>query len=195
LSSWQTGGDFLAGATGNYTDSLVVVYDENDNFITKKIITGHNTSKKFIEFQKGEEDIKPGTRLHLVIVHSEGVSVYNGKLSIVFKGSCEISLFGERPRDARGSERHALNIDAIVTAFIVNSRQEPLSVPLFITIENISTTGVLVKTIANRFELGTILQVEFSINDKTTILYGKVVREQRHDDITYSFGCQLVFRK
>jgi len=181
--------------TSNFADALVIINDANNKYITRKIITKHNVGKKSIEFRKGEEDIRPGARLNLLIVHSEGASVFSGRMDIVHRGLCEVALFGERPRGARSSERHPLNNDAAITAFIVNSKQESLPSPLGVTIENLSTTGVLIRTLAESLPPGVVLQIALSINGKNTVLYGKVVRGQRNDDSTYSFGCQLIFLK
>jgi len=147
----------------------------------------------YIEFPKGDDDFKAGARLNLLIIHPDGASEFQGKLNFVQQDTCEVALYKERQRDARGSERRTLNIDAAVTAFIVNARQVMLPTPTQVVIKNISTAGVLLETLTERLPAGVVLQIEFSIKGENSIIYGKVVREQRHEDLSYSFGCQLIF--
>jgi len=189
----------MASPSGNFVDSLVVIYDNENNYIAKTIITGHNKNEQYIEVVGGLESVKTGTRLHLLIVYQDGCSEFGGTLSGVHKGVggrldvFEISLFGERPRDARGAVRHTLNSSAIIREVVVNSKRYALREPVNITIINISTTGVLIMSPELRFVMGSMLRIEVDIHGKETILLGKVVREQRHDDGTHSYGCQLVF--
>jgi len=179
----------------SFTDSLVVIYDNDGYFITKTMVTGHNRHEMYIEVTDGLEYIKPGSRLRLLIIHSAGASEFGGALKQIRQGIYELSLFGERPRSARGTSRHALNSSAFVSEIIINSEKVALAEPASIIIENISTTGVLVRSPELQFILGVTLQIEFSINGRSTIVYGKTVREQLNADKTYSYGCRLVFLK
>jgi len=185
----------MSNQAGQFADSLVVIYDNDNNYITKTIITAHEKKENYIEIAEGLESLKTGARLNLLIVHSDGVSEFGGTLSAVRKGVFEISLFGERQRDARGAARHTLEAEAIIKDMIIKSKRYTLREPAKVTIENISATGVFLTSPEVRFVIGAVVQIEVEIHGKQTILHGKVVREQQRGDGTYSFGCQLIFLK
>jgi len=184
----------MAKFAGHFTDALVVIYDKNNNLITKTIVTGHDRGEMYIEVTEGLENVRPGTRLHLLIIHSNGASEFGGTLKSVRQGIYEIPIFGERRRGAaRGATRYALNAKASIRDITINSETVTLSDPIQVTIENISKTGLLFKSPELRFILNAAAQIEFDVNGRNTVLIGRVVREQRNEDSTYSFGCRLVF--
>jgi len=183
----------MARFAGHFTDALVVVYDNEDNFITKTIVTGHDRGEMYIEIAEGLETVKPGTRLHLLIVHPDGVSEFGGTLKCVRQGIYEIPIFGERRRDARGSTRYTINTRALVRDINIGQETVTLRDPISVTVENISKTGVLFKSPELRFIIDAEALIEFEVNSKKTILNAKIVREQHNQDDTYSFGCKLVF--
>ena len=185
----------MASFSGHLTDSLVVIYDVNGVFLTKTIVTSHDKSAKLIEVAEGLDNVKIGARFHLLIVHPDGASEFGGTLRGSRKGVFEIAIFGEKQRGARGSTRHNLNTSAMIREITVNSKRETLETPVNVIIENISTTGVLINSKEMRFSAGSVLQIEFTIQGKNTLLIGKVVREQLKDDGSYCYGCQLLFLK
>ena len=183
----------MAKSSNQFTDALVVIHDSEDNFIAQTVVTGFDRSEMYIEITEGMGKIKPGTRLHLLIIHDDGASEFYGTLKCVRQGIYEIPIFGERKRDARGSERHPLNADATIREIIISSETIALRDPVRVTIENISKTGVLFKSVYLRFVVGVVPQIEFNIQGRDTVLRAEIVREQQNDDDTYSFGCQLKF--
>jgi len=185
----------MAKYSGHFTDALVVIYDNENNFITQTIISGHNRGEMYIEITEGMENIKPGTRLHLLIIHSDGASEFGGTLKSVRQGIYEIPIYGERKREARGSTRHKMNAGALIKEITVDDETITLRDPVDITIEDISKTGILFKSPNLRFIVSVVPQIKVNVNGKETILYAKVVREQKNPDETFSFGCQLVFLK
>ena len=185
----------MAKFAGQFTDAPIMIYDIHNNFIAKTIISRHNWGQMYIEVTEGLENTKPGTRLHLLIIHSGGVSEFDGTYKCVRQGIFEITIYGERKRDARGSKRLPLNISAQIKEITVNSEIVQLREPVQVTVENISKTGVLVNSPELRLIINVISQIELNIQGRDTILYAKVVREQTNGDGTYSFGCRLVFSK
>jgi hypothetical protein len=189
----RRGDSDMAKSTSHFTDSLIVVYDNENNLITKTIVTGYDRSEMYIEISEGMENVKPGTRLHLLIIHPDGVSEFSGMLKRVRQGICEIPIFGERKRDARGSARHPLRADAQIKEMFINAEKVTLRDPIQVVLENISKTGVLIKSPDIHFIINVILRIEFIIKEKETTLNARIVREQQNNDDTYSFGCQLIF--
>ena len=183
----------MANLASNFSDALVFIYDKSNKLITETTITGHNRNEMYIEVAKGLENVKPKTHLQLLIIHSSGASELSGALKSVRQGIYEISIFGERHREVRTSVRRALNASAVISDMIVDAESERLEAPIQVTIENLSTTGILLKTNATRFEMGAFLSIEFTLHGKNVVLFGEILREQIQDGDTFKYGCKLYF--
>ena len=183
----------MANHVSHFVDSLVFIYDSDNKFITKTTVTGYGKEEMYIEVAEGLENIKPGTRLQLLIIHSTGASEMNGTLKSVRQGIFEISIYGERQRDVRTSVRRKLNASAVISDMVSNSEGEAIGTPLPVIIENMSTTGMLISLRDVRLEAGALLQIEFNLGGKIGILYGEVVRVEPDRDGSYRYGCQLYF--
>ena len=183
----------MANLASHFTDALVFIYDANYNFIAKTIVIGHDRDEMYIEVKDGLDSVKPRTRLHLRIIHSAGASELKGIFKCARQGIYEISIYGEKQRDVRASTRLRLNASAVISDMITASEIDIPGSHLPVTIENISTTGILIRSNGKRFEMESLLQVEFNLRGKNVIVYGEVVREQAHDAETYKYGCQLKF--
>ena len=186
-------GENMANSVSRYTDASVVIYDKDDNLITQTNITGHDKNEMYVEVSEGLENIKPGTRLNLVIIHPEGAHKYSGMLRRARKGVYEISIFGERTRAARRATRYQLCANASITDIIVDSEPMTLSEPIQVTIEDISKTGILFKSPDLRFIIDVEVQMEVNIKGKDSILKAKIMREQEDANGVFSFGCELIF--
>ena len=178
----------------NFTDSLVIILDNRNKLITETIVTGHNRDEMYIEVTEGLESVTPGARLRLMIIHPDGVSEFNGTLKYTRQGIYEIPIFGEHRRGARATARYLLNADALIKEMVVNSETVSLRDPIQVTLENISKSGIFIKSPEIRFINDVVLWIEFNVKDKEMVLNAKVVREQKNNDNSYSYGCQLVFR-
>jgi len=183
----------MAKIAGNFKDSIVVIYDNNNNYVAQTIITEHDKREMLIEIPDSLDNIKSGTRLNVLIIHTGGVSEFGGVLRRTSRGACEISLFGERQREGRSATRHILNVPGQINNLIINNKPETLQSPLNVIVENLSSTGVLINSRDVRLETGFILQIELNIHGKEAIIFGNVVRERRNADETFSYGCHLIF--
>jgi hypothetical protein len=185
----------MANLGGNFTGSLIVVYDQDNNYITKTVIVGHDKKDMYIELAGGLEKVRIGARLNLLIVHENGASEFGGILKILRQGRYEVSLYGEKKRDAREASRRVMNTVAVIRHYFFHSVRETLQEPVQVTIENISTTGVLLTSMHARFLISAVLELEFNLHGKSVIIHGKTLREQENDDGTCSYGCKLIFLK
>ena len=187
---WMVGMAYLAR---KFDGAMVFVYDSDGCLITRTTVAKFDRNEMYIEITEGMGEIKPGSRLKLLIIHSEGASEMKGKLKSVRQGIYEISVYGESKRDARSSVRYPLNDSAVISDMATDSGRGKLSELVTITIEDLSSTGVLIRTQGARFEKGTLLQIEFHAHGKDGILYGEVVREQICGHGVYKYGCKLFF--
>ena len=183
----------MAYLAGNFAGAVVFIYDNKNNLVTKTTITDYNRDEMYIEVASGLEEVRLRSRLHLLILNSGGATELSGFLKSVRQGIYEISIFGERQREVRASVRRTLNASAIISDMVTDSPEGGLAEPLPVTIENMSTSGVLVETQEMRFEKGSMLQIEFKAGGRTAIIFAEVVREQKQGDGAYKYGCKLNF--
>ena len=176
-------------------DCPVIIYDNNRNFITETVVTGYGRDEMYLEVMEGLDNIIIGTRLRLLVIHANAVSEFSGKLTGRRQGICEISIHGQQKRDSRGSPRFKFNIPAIINNFVVDSEVVKLNSPIRVTIQNISSTGLMIESKELPLAEGTVLNVEFKLHGRDTIILCKVVREPSQGFSPDSFGCQIVFPK
>ena len=175
-------------------DSTAIIFDEFQNCISKTIIADFDRDDMSVFVQDTMAHVRHGAPLSLLIIHSGGVSEFNGIARGLYNGFREISIFKERSREARVSARHVVNMPAVVKGTIVNSVQKPFDIPLDVTVENISTTGALIKCKPGLLKVPSTLIVEMSIGGKLTSLTATVMREQLNDNKTSSYGCKFIKR-
>jgi hypothetical protein len=186
--------------TKHFTDGIVFIYSNDGDLIAKTTVTGHNRDEMYIEVMDGLKDVKPGTRLQLLIVHPSGASEFSATYRTVRQGIYEISIYDERERYVRASVRKQLNASAVISDMDTSGiDKKPLSEPLPVRIENMSTTGILIVSEDTQLDIGALLQIEINVQSprpgttgKTGILYGEIVREEIHGDL-YKYGCKLFF--
>lgn len=185
----------MANIEGKFKDCPVIVYDGNNNYITKTVIESHNNRALSIEVSDKLDEVELGARLNLLVLHSGGASEFSGVAKCMFNGLREITLSDEKKRQARVSVRHKLDAPAVITKITTGAEQKQLNDPIHVTIENISSSGMLVKTPLVNFAINAILELNTSINGKDIILMGRLVRKQVYGDNTIGVGCKLVFLK
>ena len=180
----------------NFKNCSIIIYDNNNNYITKTIITEHNKRENVIEISENLRNIdKEISRLNVLIIHGEGAVEFSGTLRESRYDTSTVALYNERQREVRASIRHTLNSPAVIKSLISESGQMSFSPPLNMIIENISATGVLMKSHIEHFALGSIFEIHANIHGKNVVLYGSVVRKQMNADNTVRYGCKLIFIK
>ena len=183
----------MANYTGHFVDSPVFIYDTGNNLIARTKITGYGKDEKYIEVADGLKNVKPGTRLQLIIIHSTGASELGGVLKSVRQGIFEISIYGEKEREVRNTARRVINASAVISDMVCGYETRTPSEPLPVVIVDMSTTGILINSGDSRLDMGTLLQVEFTVSKKTCILYGEIVRERADENGAHEYGCKLYF--
>jgi len=176
-------------------DCPIYIYDNDRNLIAETVVTGYGRDEMYLEVKEGLQNIAIGTRLRLLIIHAHSVSEFSGKLSSLRQGVYELSIHGQQIRDSRGSPRFKFNIPAVINSFVVDSEVVKLNTPIRVTIHDISSTGLMVVSKELPLVEGTVLNVEFKLHGRDTIILCKVVREPAKGFNPDGFGCQLVFPK
>lgn len=179
----------------NLKNCTALIFDNDNNYKVEATIIEHDKNEMSIAISEKLDNVKRGTRLNLLIIHSGDVIEFRGTLIGMRNGMSEITLFNERNRKARAAVRHKINASAVINNLIAETGQKPFDPPLKVMIENISATGALVKSPPGHFGINSILELSVNIHGKDVVLYGAVVREQENADNTVSYGCKLVFLK
>ena len=170
----------------------ILIYDKKRNLIAETIVTGYGKEEMYIEVSEGLENTLPGTLLRLLILHPDSVSEFSGKLTSIRQGIYEISIHGQRKREARNSPRFLVRLDATVRNFVVDSKAVRIRNPIKVKIMNISSTGISLQSKDLHLSKGVMLSVEFTLLGKSTMILCKVIREPSGDDEPHSFGCQII---
>jgi len=184
--------DNMAVTSKSFAGSLVFIYDKDNTLITKTSIASHNRVENYIEVARGLENVKLKSPLQLMIIHSGGTSEVSGTLKGFRQGLYEISIYNERKKDDRSKLRRTLNVDAIISEMFIDSVSKKPEEPIQIIIENLSTTGLLLRTATRRFDIGTFLQIEMKLFGKDVILFAEIVRQEVKED-QQKYGCKLCF--
>ena len=184
----------MANTAVNFENALVFIYDDNNVLIARTSVTKHNPDKKYIEVTEGlDNSIEPKTRLQILIVHPAGACECSGMIKGERHGVYRIQIYDERQRDVRVSVRRTVHANAVISDMINGSEAATFNDPVPVVIENMSTTGILIRSGKTHLEVGSLLQIELKVEKKTGILYGEVLREQKLSAGALGYGCQLHF--
>ncbi|MDR0469846.1 MAG: PilZ domain-containing protein [Peptococcaceae bacterium] len=176
-----------------FIDCPVIIYDDNDNYLDRSYITEHDKNSMYIEIYGKLDTVNEGSRIKLLIVHSGGASEFGGVARRVTNNRRLISLHNEHSRNARNSVRHTINSPASVTSLAHGSERKIYDDPPKVVVENISATGVLLKSYSKHYRVGSIMDIDLAIDGKTVRLTCKIIREMLNADDTFGFGCKFIF--
>ena len=176
-------------------DCPIIIFDRNRNFITETAVTGYGKDELYLEVSEGLENVALGTRLLLLVLHLDSVSEFGGRLRSVRQGIYEISIYGQRRRDVRSSPRYSFNIAALIKSLVVDRESVTLAFPINATIKNLSSTGLLLHSPDLELVEGILLNIEFVLRDRNTLIHCKVVRRPPEGSDPHSYGCQIIFPK
>ena len=183
----------MANTAEDFENALVFVYSKYGDLITKTSVSAYDPDEKYIDVAEGLDSIEPKTRLQLLVVHRNGANEFSGIFETGIPGGFRVLIYDEHQRDVRVSVRRTINATAVISDMVTESETGTFDEPLPVMIENMSTTGVLVKSGRTRMDIGALLQIELRVDERTGILYGEVLREQRLADGTFGYGCKLYF--
>ena len=182
----------MANGVKRYENCPVFLYTENGNNIGQTVITEHDRHNVSIVVPDTFSDITSGARLNVLIIYDGGASEYNGIARGISAGGREISLFNQRQRDSREATRHAVNLPALIEHQIIDLERRPLPAPLNVVIDNISTSGALIKSPVGLFARGTYLEILFQVSGSENLLFGEIVRLRQNVDNTWDYGYKFI---
>ena len=104
----------------------------------------------------------------------------------------EIPLYHVQVKENRSSHRYAVTAPAKVLDLSLSGRLIPLDEPLIVTILNVSTGGVLIRTADSNLVVGSSFRIALTINGRETIVRSKVVRELTGEKGERQLGCTFL---
>lgn len=181
--------------SGNYNGCRIFIQDEDGNNVASTTVIEHNKAYMTILVRGILNNVRSDVFVTVLIMSNNGIHEYRGKLRKMLTASSatEIALFqGQLKKESRISKRYVVNTKAVVKSLIINRNHVPLLNPLDISIENLSSSGVLIRTQPNCFNVNSIIELKLNIGNSPTTLYGKVVRLQAVDTHNTEYGCKLI---
>lgn len=128
----------------------------------------------------------------LLILHPKAIYEFKGTIRDGgARGYHSIALFQGKEKEDRTSKRYIVNIPAKVENLVIADRLLPLPVPKEVFVVDISTEGVLVRTMINTFNIGTIFQLKLMISGSMTEINTSVVRINKIDEKNAEYGCKF----
>lgn len=105
----------------------------------------------------------------------------------------EIALFKGKIRENRAAERYPIKTQGDVRSLVVSSSLIPLLHPLEIFIENLSSVGALIKGKPDCFSVDMVIEMNFTIGNNDTTMFGKVIRIKETSQDLVEYGCKFIF--
>lgn len=189
------------GANMNFSEDIkgckVFVHaEENENIVCDSKITEYDRSKITVQLEDSLNEFRENDKVFLLIVKKDAILEFRGTVRKVnSRGSREIALFKGRAKEDRESARYNVNVPAEVEAILIEGRVTTLTPPVDVTITNISTTGISMRTGANIFNVKTRFLIKLNLGESETAFRTCVKRRKAVEDNIYEYGCALEARE
>ncbi|MCL2056625.1 MAG: PilZ domain-containing protein [Oscillospiraceae bacterium] len=179
----------------NFLGCQAIVYNHIAQQIASGPISYHDRRGQIITVQGGIWDVSRGDRLSVLIVRPNVVDEFDGRAGRGEGELREIMLYNVRRREGRSADRYTINAPAIIKNVYIGSKQQPFMGLIRVVIRDMSKTGISVKAPARRFKTGMALQLSVKANDRESLIYVTVVREEPAEgDMSY-YGCKFMLHQ
>ena len=180
----------------NLRDCKVFINAEKGNqLVAKTVILDYDSERMAITVDGSNFQMKENEKVSLLVLHASSVYEY---LGIVRRkdvsGRQEITLFKGHEKEDRESIRYVVNVPGKVEGIFIGNMKAALNPPPEILIVNISTSGILMRTMASTFNVGTSFQFSMSINSNKTVLTAIITRVNHLGNNEFEYGCSLTGR-
>lgn len=132
----------------------------------------------------GEESLQ----VSLSILTSTGMVECLGIAHRPTSTSRDISLFKMLTKNSRSMERYDLCSRAAISQLIMDGQRISMPCPLEVTVENISSGGVMISTTEPILDVGSAFLLQLDIAGTLTYLHTSIVRLAQEGE-TRKFGC------
>jgi len=176
-----------------YTGSAVFLYDAKTNgLMARSTVIGHNKGDMSVEIDE-LLPFRSGTAVTVLILTSPVPRSYQGRL-IVRGSKTSVALHHGKEKEGRKSPRHPVNLPATIVQRVYSQRGDGNPDPIPVSIVNISTTGIRIRTPLETLSAGDIFQIRLMIGNKAQVMTAEAVFAQ--DNRTDSeYGCQFLAGK
>lgn len=168
-------------------DTLIKSWDKNRNIIRLDSIDINHSYLK---------DIEGDVRVTVLIMLDGKLMEYNGVLrGYRMTSGCEVALSQFREREYRNAIRYNIDVDGIVEGMTFYNQKILLKKPIWVRVENISKTGLLIHTFSRSFEVGDIFSLLLEIQGTQIRNNYEIVRKQEQGLWLEKYGCKRLARK
>ena len=172
----------------NYDGSPVIIYNSDGEYIANATINEHNIEDMTISISDRLDSAPDGTEISVLIINPDEIFEFFATVESWRDGVREISLYEQRKRAMRASPRRKVNTPASIRGAFVGTEYHAFSTPLAVMVDNISSTGALIKTPIEHFSVGHVIEIILNLDGMDSFLYGEVVRVVKTDDNSWAFG-------
>ena len=183
----------MASSAGNYVNCPVLVYDEDDNNISRTTIIEYDMNSKRITLEEPQVSLKDGDTCRLLILTEPSPREYQGRLRRDIWGE-HFALFKGQAREGRQAARHKVNLVAFIENMVCDGKAYPLHNPVPIKLINISVGGMRFRAPANTLTNGDRFQTSVVLKGEKKLLIAEVVNHNEDGDNS-EYGCRFLIAK
>ena len=181
----------MAVAGSNYVNSPVLVYDDNDNNLSRSHVVEYDSNSKRIRLEQTPPSLEDGDACKLLILTEPSPREYQGRVRNDLTGKF-IALYRGREKENRKAARYKVDIEATIDYMVYEGRAFALHTPLKIRVTDISVGGMRASAPPNALLDGDRFQTSVGIKDEKKLLIAEVVYHLDHESKNSEYGCRFL---
>lgn len=175
-------------------NSTVIIRTNDEKKLTvKTAILNYDKAKHLITINGKYFEPEETPRVSLLILEDNNIIECQG---VVRKqdsfGRRDISIFNIRSKESRSAVRYNINTKATIENIIIAGKVVPLGHAIEVSVENISTDGVLICTEHPSFNVDSSFQLRINIAGNDVLINTCIVRTFVDTDGERKFGCRFI---
>lgn len=162
----------------------------NKNVSHDSVILEHDKQRIVITIKGSLSMFAENDKVSLLIIDKSAIYEFKGTVRKEESSETrEIALFSGKEKESREAARYAVNLSAKVEGLIIGKGILPINPPAYVQILNISSTGMLIQTSANIFNLETNFRIRINMGSSESIFLAKVMRVHSINGTLTEYGC------
>lgn len=182
----------------NWKNCRVIIRDiRNDALLADTLLKSWDKERNTIRIESGEmihknmKNVEGDTRVSVLMMFSGELIEFNGILrDRVVANTREIALSRRRERENRKATRYNIDVDGIVEGMVFYKQRIGLRKPIWVRTENISKTGLLIRTLSRSFEVGDVFTLLLELQGQKIRNTYEIVRKQNSGIWQEEYGCK-----
>lgn len=180
--------------TNQLNGDIAIIRDyKTGQTIAKATITKYDKACQVITLDAKYFESNEVERVSMLVLTKESIIECQG---VVRKydslGYREIALFNAKEKESRNSIRYMLHTEAVIENFLIAGKVIPIKEPIVVMVENLSSSGALLSTSSNLFNVRSSFQLKLNINGNNVVINTSVVRIVNLKDGVKELGCSFI---